>query len=152
MQVYSTHEYSGEPGLISLMVGSLNIASYYTGPESSFYILLLLSLDDDPDAYEGGIADVARTVLKAYEDDAIEQIIASAFQRLSMFPTLTEVQLLALTYQDEVKRLIINRLRDEGVVSKSELMIWLAHPTPTSEIIRFVRPSLRYFIPVCGLT
>ena len=125
MQVYSTHEYSGEPGLISLMVGSLNIASYYTGPESSFYILLLLSLDDDPDAYEGGIADVARTVLKAYEEDALEQIIASAFQRLSMFPTLTEVQLLALTYQDEVKRLIINRLRDEGVVSKSELMIWL---------------------------
>jgi len=36
MQVYSTHEYSGEPGMISLMVGSLNIASYYTGPENHF--------------------------------------------------------------------------------------------------------------------
>ncbi|MDX1797143.1 MAG: hypothetical protein R3255_00700, partial [Candidatus Lokiarchaeia archaeon] len=31
MQVYSTHEYSGESGMISLMIGSLNIASYYTG-------------------------------------------------------------------------------------------------------------------------
>ena len=125
MQIYSTHEYSGEPGLISLMVGSLNIASYYTGPENSFYILLLLGLDDDPDAYEGGMADVARIILKAYEEDAHEQIIASAFQRLSLFPTLTDVQLLALTYQDDVKRMIINRLRDEGVVSKSELMVWL---------------------------
>ena len=125
MQVYSTHEYSGEPGLISLMVGSLNIASYYTGPESSFYILLLLSLDDDPDAYEGGMADVARMILKAYEEDAHEQVIPSAFQRLSMFPTLTDMQLLAITYHDNVKRMIINRLREEGVVSKSELMVWL---------------------------
>jgi len=125
MQIYSTHEYSGEPGLISLMVGSLNIASYYTGPENSFYILLLLGLDDDPDAYEGGMADVARIILKAYEEDTHEQIISSAFHRLSMFPTLTEMQLLALTYQDEIKRMIITRLRDEGVVSKSELMVWL---------------------------
>jgi hypothetical protein len=41
MQVYSTHEYSGESGMISLMVGSLNIASYYTGPEKGYYILVL---------------------------------------------------------------------------------------------------------------
>ena len=45
MQVYSTHEYSGESGMISLMVGSLNIASYYTGAETAYYIMLLLSLD-----------------------------------------------------------------------------------------------------------
>ncbi|MHA1284161.1 MAG: hypothetical protein ACTSQP_16810 [Promethearchaeota archaeon] len=30
-----------------------------------------------------------------------------------------------MTYQDEIKRMIINRLREEGVVSKSELMVWL---------------------------
>ncbi|MHA2474063.1 MAG: hypothetical protein ACXAES_12620, partial [Promethearchaeota archaeon] len=40
MQVTSTHEYSGEVGMISLSVGSLNIASYYTGPEQGYYILL----------------------------------------------------------------------------------------------------------------
>ena len=65
MQVYSTHEYSGEMGMISLMVGSLNIASYYTGIEKSLYVLLLLSLDDDPDAYEGGLADTSRVILQA---------------------------------------------------------------------------------------
>jgi len=125
MQVYSTHEYSGESGMISLMVGSLNIASYYTGPEKGYYILLLLNLDDDPDSYEGGLIDVSRIILQNLEDEAYTKLIPSLFQRLSVYPTLNNEQRLAITYQDEIKRMIINRLRDEGVVSKSELMVWL---------------------------
>lgn len=125
MQVYSTHEYSGESGMISLMIGSLNIASYYTGPERGFYILLLLNIDDDPDAYEGGLADASRIILQNVEDDSYLQLIPSLFRRLSVYPTLNNEQRLAMTYQDEIKRMIVNRLRDEGVVSKSELMVWL---------------------------
>lgn len=125
MQVYSTHEYSGEAGMISLMVGSLNIASYYTGPDKGYYILLLLNIDDDPDAYEGGLADVSRIILQNLEDDSYLQMIPSLFQRLAVYPTLNDEQRLAITYQDEIKRMIINRLREEGVVSKSELMVWL---------------------------
>jgi hypothetical protein len=125
MQVYSTHEYSGESGMISLMIGSLNIASYYTGPEQNFYILLLLNLDDDPDAYEEGLIDISRIILGNIDDDAFLQMIPTLFRRLSVYPTLSDEQRLALTYQDEIKRMIINRLRDEGVVSKSELVIWL---------------------------
>ena len=125
MQVYSTHEYSGESGMISLMVGSLNIASYYTGPEKGYYILLLLNLDDDPDSYEGGLVDVSRIILQNLEDEAYVGLIPSLFQRLSVYPTLNNEQRLAITYQDEIKRMIINRLREEGVVSKSELMVWL---------------------------
>jgi hypothetical protein len=111
--------------MISLMIGSLNIASYYTGPEKNFYILLLLNLDDDPDAYEEGLIDISRIILTNLEDDAFLQMIPTLFRRLSVYPTLSIEQRLALTYQDEIKRMIIKRLRDEGVVSKSELMIWL---------------------------
>ncbi len=125
MQVYSTHEYSGESGLVSLMVGSLNIASYYTGSESSYYILLLLNLDDDPDAYEGGLADAARVILQNIKEPEFLDVIPSIFQRLSVYPSLNDEQHLIITYFDEVKRMIINRLRDEGVVSKSELVVWL---------------------------
>ena len=74
MQVYSTHEYSGETGMISLMVGSLNIASYYTGADNSIYLLLILNLDEDPDAYEGGLADVSRSILQNLDDDAFLQM------------------------------------------------------------------------------
>ncbi|MBY8986249.1 MAG: hypothetical protein KGD65_14330, partial [Candidatus Lokiarchaeota archaeon] len=115
MQVYSTHEYSGELGIISLMVGSLNIASYYTGPDKGYYILLLLNIDDDPDTYEGGLIDASRTILQSLEDDSYKELVPTLFRRLSVYPSLNAEQLLAITYQDEVKRLIINRLRDEGV-------------------------------------
>lgn len=125
MQIYSTHEYSGEAGMISLMAGSLNIASYFTGPDKGYYIILLLNLDDDPDAFEGGLTDISRIILQNLEDDAFLPMIPSLFRRLSVYPTLNQEQLLAITYQDEVKRMIINRLRDEGVVTKSELNIWL---------------------------
>jgi len=125
MQVYSTHEYSGESGMISLMIGSLNIASYYTGPDKGIYILLLLSLDDDPDSYEGGLIEISRIILQNLKDDDYISMIPTLFRRLSVYPTLNNEQRLAITYQDEIKRMILNRLRDEGVVSKSELMVWL---------------------------
>ncbi|UCD01376.1 MAG: hypothetical protein JSV23_10950 [Promethearchaeota archaeon] len=124
-QVYSTHEYSEESGMISLMIGSLNIASYYTGPDKGFYILLLLDLDDDPDSYEGGLIDISRIILQNLMDDAFVPMIPTLFRRLSIYPILNKEQHLAITYQDEIKRMIITRLRDEGVVAKSELMVWL---------------------------
>ncbi|MHA1731831.1 MAG: hypothetical protein ACTSU5_07800 [Promethearchaeota archaeon] len=125
MQVYSTHEYSGEAGMVSLMVGSLNIASYYTGPETAYYFMLILSLEEDPDVYEDGMSDLARIVLSNLDGDAYKSLIPSLFQRISVYPSLTEEQKLAMIYVDEAKRLIINRLRDEGNVSKSELSVWL---------------------------
>ena len=125
MQIYSTHEYSGESGLVSLMIGSLNIASYYTGPENEYYVILLLNVDEDPDSYEEGLIDVSRVILQNLTGDAYFKMIPSLFQRLSVYPTLNTEQKLAFTYYDEVKRMIINRLREDGTVSKSELTIWL---------------------------
>ena len=125
MQIYSSHEYSGEPGMISLMVGPLNIVSYYAGQDKRFYVILLLNLDDDPDSYEGGLSDISRIVLQNTENKAFVPMIPSLFQRISIYPSLNQEQQLAITFQDQIKRMIIERLRDEGVVSKSELIIWL---------------------------
>ncbi|MFX0041492.1 MAG: hypothetical protein ACFE8L_01150, partial [Candidatus Hodarchaeota archaeon] len=125
MQVYSTHEYSGEKGFITLMDGSLNIISYYTGPEPGYYLLLILNLDDDPDVYEDGIIDIFHVILQNLEEDAYIQLMPYLFQRLSVYPTLNEEQLFVLDYHDDIKRMIINILRETGVVAKSELEIWL---------------------------
>ncbi|MFX1375832.1 MAG: hypothetical protein ACFFA0_08475 [Promethearchaeota archaeon] len=125
MQIYAAHEYTGEPGMISLLVGPLNIASYYTGREKPLYIILLLNLDEDADAYEGGLSDISRVIFQNYDNKAYLEMIPSLFQRLSTYPNLNEEQSLAITYIDNVNRLIINRLREEGVISKSELKIWL---------------------------
>jgi hypothetical protein len=125
MQIYGTHEYTGESGTITLTVGTLNLLSYYTGPENAYYLILILNFDDDPDAYEGAMADILRIISQNLEDDSYLQLIPSLFQRLSIFPSLTIEGHIAYTYQDEIKRMIINRLRDEGVISKSELIVWL---------------------------
>ena len=125
MQIYAAHEYTGEPGMISLLVGHLNIASYYTGGEKPLYLILLLNLDDDPDLYEGGLTDISRIILHNFEGNAYLEMLPFIFQRLSAYPHLNSEQTLAITYQDEINRLIINRLREEGVVSKSELKVWL---------------------------
>ncbi|MBY8985798.1 MAG: DUF2341 domain-containing protein [Candidatus Lokiarchaeota archaeon] len=125
MQIYSTHEYSGEKGIITLTSGLLNIISYYTGPEMGFYLVLLLNIDDDPDMYEGGMADILRVLLDNVEDDSYIQMMPSFFQRLSVYPSLSDEEILSLNYQDEIKRMIIENLRDVGAISKSELMIWL---------------------------
>jgi DNA-binding transcriptional ArsR family regulator len=125
MQIYSIHEYSGEKGVITLTAEATNIVSYYTGSEEGYYMLLLLNLDDDPDVYEGGIADTLRILLENLEDDSYMRLMPSLFQRLSLYPSLNREQLLAVTYQNNVKRAIINLLREEGVIIKSELLIWL---------------------------
>ena len=125
IHIISSHEYTAESGMISLMVGSLNIASYYTGPDIAYYVLLLLELDEDPDTYEGGLIDAAHIILQNLKGKDFQHMIPSLFQRISIFPSFSEEQHLARMYQDAAKRSIINRLRDEGVISKSELSIWL---------------------------
>ncbi|MFW9821167.1 MAG: hypothetical protein ACFFE5_16300, partial [Candidatus Thorarchaeota archaeon] len=125
MQIYGTHEYTGEKGTISLTSGILNILSYYTGPELGYYVILFLNLEDDPDMYEGAMANVAQVILQNLENDAYLQMIPSLFQRLSFFPSLNNEQKLIYYYQDEIKRMIIKILRDYGVITKAELIIWI---------------------------
>ncbi len=125
VQIYSTHEYSGEAGMVSLSIGPLNIASYTTGAEKGLYVVLLLNVDEDPDLYEDGLADVARVVLANFENKEFMKLLPSMFQRLSTFPTLKPEQKLAMLYLDEVKRMVLQRLEEEGAIYKSELAIWL---------------------------
>ncbi len=125
MQVYSTHEYTGEAGMVSVMIGALNVASYYTGPEKGYYVMLLLNVDEDPDSYEEGLADISRIILHNLEGDGFKRLVPSLFQRVSIYPSLNAEQKLAMIYFDEAKRMVLTRLRDEGAVTKSELQVWL---------------------------
>jgi hypothetical protein len=125
MQIYGTHEYSGEKGLTTLLRGNLNVLSYYTGPETGYYIVLILSEEDDPDMYEGAMANVAQVILQNLEDDVYLEMIPSFFQSLSVYPSLSYEQNLVYYYQDSIKQMIINILRDYGVITKSELIIWV---------------------------
>jgi hypothetical protein len=125
MQIYGTHEYTGESGMINLIVGNSNLASYYSGPEKPYYLVLILNLEDDADAYEGGMADSLQFILQNLNDDAYLSMLPSIFRRLAVYPTLNNEQQLIYFYQDNIKQMIIHRLRDEGIIDKSELLVWL---------------------------
>jgi hypothetical protein len=125
MQLYSQHEFTGEPGMVSIMAGSTNLASYYTGPESSIYVIMVLNTTEDGDAYEDGLAEISRQILLNIDTETLKDVLPSLFQRLSVYPTLNEEQILAMIYSDEPKRMILKRLQQEAAIPKSELAIWL---------------------------
>ncbi|TFH29967.1 MAG: hypothetical protein E4G98_02930 [Promethearchaeota archaeon] len=125
MQLYSQHEFTGEAGLVSITAGAINLASYYTGPESSVYLILLLTAEEDGDVYEEILAEVSRQIVTNLDTGSLTALLPPLFQRLSVFPTLTPEQRLCMDYNSEIKRLVLQSLREEAAVSKSEIAIWL---------------------------
>ena len=125
MQLYSQHEFTGEPGMVSIMAGTTNLASYYTGPESSIYVIMVLNATEDGDTYEDGLAEISRQIMLNLDSETLDSVLPSLFQRISVYPTLNEEQLLAMLYLDEPKRMILKRLQQEAAIPKSELAIWL---------------------------
>ena len=130
MQIFHTHEYSGDPGMISLMVGTTNIASYYTGPESNYCVLIVLGLGEDPDVYEGSLADVAQILLQKLDKEEYLNLIPSLYKHIRDYPFFNYEQQFIYLYQNDIKRWIITRLRAEGVVTKSQLITWLKQTYP----------------------
>ncbi len=125
MQIYSQHEYNQEAGTISLTVGSVNIISYYSGPKNGYYILILLSMDEDPDDFETILIDIAHNLLQSIRDENYKQLIPILFVKACLYPNLPREQRLIFIYQNEMYNLILNRLREECIAEKAELKAWL---------------------------
>ncbi len=125
MQIFNTHDFSGKKGMISLLVGSINIISYYSGKETNYCVVLLLSLDDDPEDYEDVIAEVSQIILQNLKNEAYLEMFPSLYDTIKIYPLLTFEQRLTLLYSNDIKRSILYRLRDEGLIIKSDLNEWL---------------------------
>ncbi len=125
MQIFNTHDFSGKKGMISLLVGSINIISYYSGKETNYCVVLLLSIDDDPEDYEDVLAEVSQILLQNLKNEAYLEMFPTLYDRIKIYPLLTFEQRLTLLYSNDIKRSILYRLRDEGVIIKSDLNEWL---------------------------
>lgn len=125
IQVYSQHEYSGEVGIISLTVGDTNLISYYSGPQKKVYIVIILTLSEDPDEFETCLVGVSQKILSNLKNEEYTEMLPALFTQIQAYQSFDEEQLLACIYSDEVKQKIINRLREDGIVDKSELKVWL---------------------------
>ncbi len=125
MQIYSQHEFSGEAGFVTLAAGAINLASYYTGPETGVYVILILSAEEDGDVYEEAMVEATRQILTDLDPEVLKTLLPPLFQRLSVYPSLNEEQKLSMIYNSDLKRMVIERIREEVVLGKSEIEIWL---------------------------
>ena len=71
------------------------------------------------------LGEISRQILSNLESPSLKSLLPSFFQRLSVYPHLNSEQRLAMIFQSDSKRMILKRLRDDLVISKSELAIWL---------------------------
>ena len=127
MQIYAAHEYTGEPGMISLLVGPLNIASYYTGRDKPLYIILLLNLDEDADSFEATLKNICASTMTNDLSDLsplsdlinLEFIDLSNNQISDLSPLSDLINLerldISLNNLNEDDCLVINQLSDRGV-------------------------------------
>jgi len=125
MRIYSTHSFEESGGFLSMIIGSLNVASYYTGPETNHYISLVLSIDEDPDSFEDAMTDAAREIMTNLANDRFKDLVPSIYARIKLYPTFEEEQKLAVAYADMTKRIILDRLVEDGSATKTDLLAWL---------------------------
>ena len=124
-QIYTNHEFEEEAGFLALSIQELNIATYYTGPETEYYIVAVLSIDEIPEDYEDIISDTVRLIMAKAKGKRYVADLPLYYNQVSSFPKMNEEQKLALILLDPVKKMIIDRLIEDGTVSKSELSAWL---------------------------
>jgi len=124
-QIYTNHEFEEEAGFLALSIQELNIATYYTGVDSEYYVAAFLSIDEFPEDYEDILSDTVRLIManmkgKKYIDD-----LPMYYHQIENYPKMNEEQKLALILLDPIKKIIIDRLIEDGNVTKSELSAWL---------------------------
>ncbi|WXG41008.1 MAG: hypothetical protein WED07_09605 [Candidatus Freyarchaeum deiterrae] len=146
MKIYTAHA-MGEAaaGFMSMRLGNLNVASYYGGWELNYYVALLLTLEENADDYEDGLAEIAAHIFSKLENEAYKAELEDLYNKLTRFPTLSEEQKMSVILSDPVRLNIIERLIEEGNTTMSDLEIWLKHKLDVKaiELYSFLAPLIK---------
>lgn len=134
MQIYTAHAFEGEKGFLTIAVGDVNIASYFTGQESNYYICLLLAIDENAEDFEDILTDSVRTILSNLEFRRYIQMLPDLYKKIVTYPRMTREQHLALAFLDNVKKMVLDRLIEDGSATKSEMNSWLKEKLAKEEL------------------
>ncbi|MHA1145401.1 MAG: hypothetical protein ACTSRW_16145, partial [Candidatus Helarchaeota archaeon] len=124
-QIYTNHEFEEEPGFLAISIGELNLASYYTGTETEYYVCVMLSTDELPERYEDILSDVVRQIMASIKGRRYRSFLPVYFSNIANYPKMSMEQRLALVLLDPIKKMVIDRLIEDGNVSKAELTAWI---------------------------
>ncbi|MHA1270287.1 MAG: hypothetical protein ACTSPY_10910 [Candidatus Helarchaeota archaeon] len=124
IQIYSAHGFSEEAGVLSLMIGSANIVSYYTGPKKGIFINLFLSIEENSEDYESIIMDLSQDLL-IKQTDFSDFDLSNFFKRICDTLYYNNSQKMCDFYRDGIKNWILQILRESGSIIKTDLKVIL---------------------------
>lgn len=134
MQIYTAHAFEGEKGFLTISIADINIASYFTGMDTNYYIGLLLSIDENAEDYEDILTDSVRTIMSNLEYRRYMEMLPNIYKKIVTYPKMTREQHMALVFLDPVKKMILDRLIEDGSATKSELNSWLKEKLAKEEM------------------
>ncbi|MFB0560197.1 MAG: hypothetical protein ACETWM_03020 [Candidatus Lokiarchaeia archaeon] len=146
MKIYTAHA-MGEAaaGFMSMRLGNLNVASYYGGWDLNYYVALLLTLEENADDYEDGLAEISAGIFAKLENEEYKAELEDLYTKLTRFPTLSEEQKMGVILSDPARLSIIERMIEEGNTTISDLEIWLKNKLDVKaiELYSFLAPLIK---------
>ena len=83
LQVYNMHQFTRKAGTTSMSNDLISFASYYDGPETGYFILLILNLLDTPEDYEQKLLEISTSILNNIKNKRYIQLLPRILRNLS---------------------------------------------------------------------
>jgi hypothetical protein len=83
MNIFSLHEFSKDDGISSLTVGELNVLTYYSGEDIDYYVILILSMLEDPEDYEEILKEISHILLENLGEEKYIDLLPSLYAQIS---------------------------------------------------------------------
>lgn len=91
MNIFSLHEFSKQAGIASFSVGKINIATYYTGEDMNYFVILLLDMIENPEDYEEGLVEISEIISNNLKEEKYIAMLPSLFKLISGSPQKNNV-------------------------------------------------------------
>ncbi|MHA1293508.1 MAG: hypothetical protein ACTSQJ_12695 [Promethearchaeota archaeon] len=80
LHVLSLHAFSKEGGIANLTVEPVNIATYYSGSDIGYYIILILNILENPEDYEKELIKISHKILDHLENKKYKEFIPTLYK------------------------------------------------------------------------
>ena len=85
LQIFNMHQYSRKRGIAWINLDSVNLVSYYSGPQSNYFLVLLLNILEDPEDYEEKLEAHANNLLNdAINPEEYKDMLPKIFQTFKL--------------------------------------------------------------------
>ncbi|MEE9378920.1 MAG: hypothetical protein V3V33_12890 [Candidatus Lokiarchaeia archaeon] len=86
MHILNLHEFSKQPGFASLTIENINFITYYSGSETAYFFILMLSMLENPEDYEVVLEEVSNIILKNLGKNKYIEMVPSLYKRILEYP------------------------------------------------------------------